>query len=187
MPSTNKYDWRREPTINSRTLADEVNLTSQQRLHELVMGTHGRSAEQLDIWEAVFGPLGNNAISSPCGTAAPAMHRAVAQSWSDSTDILHYMQRNWTASTKLIGKLHVYVGSWDTYFLDRGTRAVEAWMKTTTNPHYEGFFHCLLEEPEAALLERNQSHHHAAPHRGIAQYYLPTIKPEATTTPWWNF
>ena len=38
-----QYDWRREPTINSRTLQDEVNLTSQQRnYYELAKGTHGR-------------------------------------------------------------------------------------------------------------------------------------------------
>ncbi len=28
--------------------------------YELVLGTHGRSEEQLDIWQAVFGPVGSD-------------------------------------------------------------------------------------------------------------------------------
>ena len=82
------------------------------------------------------------AISSQPGIIAPGeIYPDVVKYWSDSTDILHYMQRNWvTLGPKLIGKLHVYVGDWDTYYLDRATREVQAWLKTTTSPHYEGFF-----------------------------------------------
>ncbi len=54
-----QYDWRREPTINSRTLQDEVNLTSQQRnFYELAKGTHGRAGEQLDISGVGLRPVG---------------------------------------------------------------------------------------------------------------------------------
>jgi hypothetical protein len=180
-----QYEWRREPTINSRTLQDEVGLTSEQRNHyELVMGTHGRAGEQLDIWEAVFGPLGSDGYFQPMWDHRTGeMHREVAQYWSDSTDVLHYMQRNWTTlGPKLIGKLHVYVGSWDTYFLDRNTREVEAWLKTTTNPHYEGFFMYGDRKPHCWTGPVTTAQRHVE----IAQYLL-TTKPEGTTTPWWNY
>jgi hypothetical protein len=93
------------------------------------------------------------------------------------------MQRNWaTLGPKLIGKLHVYVGDADTYFLDRDVRDVQAWLKTTTNPHYEGFFmygegkpHCWTGPVTTA-----------ARHVEMAEYLL-TTKPEGTTTPWWMY
>ncbi len=56
-----QYEWRREPTINSRETDGRVRLTSEQRNHfELVSGTRGRSGEQIDIWSAVFGPVGED-------------------------------------------------------------------------------------------------------------------------------
>ncbi len=180
-----QYDWRREPTVNSRTLQDEINVTSEQRNYfELARGTHGRSGDQLDIWESVFGPLGKDGYFEPAWDHRTGeMHADVVRYWSDSTDILHYMQRNWaTLGPKLIGKLHVYVGNWDTFFLDRATRDVQEWMKTTTNPHYEGFFmygerkpHCWTGPVTPA--ERDVE---------IAEYLL-TTKPEGTTTPWWKY
>jgi hypothetical protein len=180
-----QYDWRREPTINSRTLQDEVSLTSEQRNHyELVKGTHGRAGEQLDIWEAVFGPLGPDGYFQPMWDHRTGeMHREVAQYWSDSTDILHYMQRTWpTLGPKLVGKLHVYVGDWDTFYLDRATREVEAWMKTTTNPHYEGFFMYGERKPHCWIGPVTQAERHVE----MAEYLL-TTKPEGTTTPWWRY
>jgi hypothetical protein len=180
-----QYDWRREPTINSRTLQDEVNVTSEQRnYYELAKGTHGRAGEQLDIWEAVFGPLGKDGYFEPMWDHRTGeIHHEVAQYWSDSTDILHYMQRNWTTlGPKLIGKLHVYVGDWDTYYLDRATREVEAWMKTTTNPHYEGFFMYGERKPHCWTGPVTQAQRHIE----MAEY-LMTTKPEGTTTPWWQY
>ena len=78
-----QYDWRREPTINSRTLQDEVNLTSQQRnYYELVKGTHGRAGEQLDIWEAIFGPLGTD------GFFQPAWDHRTGEIYPDVSEVL---------------------------------------------------------------------------------------------------
>jgi hypothetical protein len=180
-----QYDWRREPTINSRTLQDEPNLTSQQKnYYEAVLGTHGRSAEQLDIWESIWSPVGKDGYFEPMWDhRTGVMNSALVKYWSDSTDLLHYMQRNWaTLGPKLVGKLHVYVGSWDTYYLDRATRDVEAWMKTTTNPHYEGFFMYGDRKPHCWTGPVTPAQRHIE----MAQYLL-TTKPEGTTTPWWNY
>ena len=41
-------------------------MTSQQRnYYELAKGTKGRSGEQLDIWSAVYGPLGDDGYFKP--------------------------------------------------------------------------------------------------------------------------
>jgi len=68
-----EIDWRHEPTINSREVNGQVRQTSEQRNHfELVNGTHGRSGEQIDIWSAVFGPLGEDGISNHYSTSETA-------------------------------------------------------------------------------------------------------------------
>ena len=56
-----QFEWRRAPTVNSRETNGQIRQTSDERNRfELVNGTHGRSGEQLDIWSAVFGPLGED-------------------------------------------------------------------------------------------------------------------------------
>ncbi len=62
-----QHDWYTVPTINTRSPeTGEAILTSQQRNRmELVHGTKGRSGEQLDIWSAVFGPVGDDGYSKP--------------------------------------------------------------------------------------------------------------------------
>ncbi len=180
-----QYDWRREPTINSRETDGRVRVTSEQRNHfELVNGTHGRSGEQIDIWSAVFGPLGADGYFAPLfDKRTGEMHSDVARYWSEHYDLLHYMQRNWASlGPKLVGKLHIYVGDMDTYYLNNAVRDLQAWMKTTRNPHYEGYFlygegkpHCWTGPvtPAERLVE-------------MAQFIMGQ-KPEGATTPWWNY
>jgi hypothetical protein len=57
-----EHEWYKVPTINTRDhVTGEARLTSQQRnTMELVNGTRGRSGGQLDIWSAVFGPVGDD-------------------------------------------------------------------------------------------------------------------------------
>jgi Putative esterase len=180
-----RYDWRREPTINSRETDGRVRVTSEQRNHfELVNGTHGRSGEQIDIWSAVFGPLGADGYFEPLfDKRTGEMHPEVAKYWSEHYDLLHYMQRNWSSlGPQLVGKLHVYVGDMDTFYLNDAVRELQAWMKTTEHPHYEGYFlygegkpHCWTGPvtPAERLVE-------------MAQFVM-AHKPEGATTPWWTY
>jgi hypothetical protein len=178
-------EWHRTPTINSREVNGEVRQTSQQRnWMELVNGTKGRSGHQLDIWSAVYGPLGDDGYFKPVfDKKTGKVDRAVAEYWRDNHDLLHYLRRNWaTVGPKLVDKLHIYTGDADTYFLDRATRELEAWMKTTQNPHYEGFFmygdqkpHCWSGPVTPA--ERLKE---------MAQHGLRHM-PQGTTTPWWEY
>ena len=74
-------DWRTVPIINTREINGHVRLTSEQRNHmELVNGTKGRSGEQLDIWSAVFGPVGKDGYFEPLfDKRTGAMNRTVAE------------------------------------------------------------------------------------------------------------
>jgi len=179
------FEWYKQPTIYAREINGEVRETARQRSYlELVSGTKGRSGEQRDIFEAVFGPVGEDGYFEPVyNKRTGEIYPRVVQYWKEHFDLLYYMQRNWpTLGPKIVDKLHVYVGDADTYFLDRAVREMDAWMKTTQNPHYEGFFmygdnkpHC-WSGPGSAL-DRI---------RDMAEYGLRK-RPDGTTTPWWTY
>jgi hypothetical protein len=179
-------DWHRTPTVNSGEINGEIRQTSQQRnWMELVNGTKGRSGTgQLDIWSAVFGPIGADGYFKPAfDKRTGVIDKSVVQYWKDNYDILYYLQRNWaTVGPKLVDKLHVYVGNMDNFHLDRATRELEAWMKTTENPHYAGYFlygdqkgHCWSGPATSA--ERL---------REMGEYGLRAMPP-GSTAPWWKY
>ncbi|HEY9228229.1 MAG TPA: hypothetical protein VIP11_16350, partial [Gemmatimonadaceae bacterium] len=181
-----EYEWYRVPTINSRELDYAPRQTSQQRNYmELVNGTKGRSGTgQLDIWSAVYGPIGKDGYFQPLfDKTTGVIDPDVAQYWKQNYDLLEHFKRNWTTlGPKLIDKIHIYMGDADTYQLDRATRELEKWMKTTTNPHYEGFFmwgdgkpHC-WSGPGIATDRIRDMAKHAVAH-----------KPDGVTTPWWRY
>ncbi|WP_174278674.1 hypothetical protein [Sphingomonas bacterium] len=86
---------------------------------ELVLGDHSRSGGQYDIWQAVFGPEGADGYPRPIfDKQTGVIDPAVVAYWRDHFDLTHIVQRDWrTLAPKLTGKLHVYVGSADSYFL----------------------------------------------------------------------
>ncbi len=107
----------------------------------------------------------------------------VAEYWRDNYDLLYFLQQNWQqVGPKLVGKLHVFTGDMDTYYLDKAVVLMDQWMKTTRNPHYPGSF----------MYGDRKGHCWSGPGtqadrlREIAQYVLRT-KPEGGTTPWWNY
>lgn len=177
--------WRPVPTINSRFPDGQPVQTSEQRnRYELVSGTRGRSGEQIDIWSAVFGPLGKDGFFEPLfDKRTGVMNKQVAQYWKENYDLRYYLERNWaTVGPKLVDKLFFYTGTVDTYFLNNSTKDLEAWMKTATNPQYPGFFmygdgkpHCWTGPvtPSQRLVEMAQ--------------HIQRKKPEGATTPWWTY
>jgi hypothetical protein len=84
-----QFEWRKVPTINSREINGQIRQTSEERNRfELVNGTHGRSGEQLDIWSAVFGPLGDDGYFKPMWDKRTGeMHPEVATYWKENYDL----------------------------------------------------------------------------------------------------
>ena len=81
--------WRKVPTANSRRVNGQLVMTSEQRNHfELANGTKGRSGEQLDIWSAVFGPLGKDGYFEPLfNKRTGEINREVAKYWKEHYDL----------------------------------------------------------------------------------------------------
>ncbi len=138
------HEWRRVPIANTRREpTGEVVLTSRQRnYYELVNGTRGRSGEQLDIWSAVFGPLGADGYFQPLfDKRTGVIDPEVAQYWRENFEIRHYLETNWTeVGPSLVGKLHVYAGDMDNFYLNVGCYHLEAFLESTTDPYYAGSF-----------------------------------------------
>ena len=86
---------------------------------ELVLGDNTRSGQQYDIWQAVFSPVGSDGYPKPIfDKKTGVIDHSVAEYWRDHYDLTHIIERDWsTLAPKLQGKLHIYVGSADNYYL----------------------------------------------------------------------
>lgn len=116
---------------------------------ELVLGTHGRSGEQWDIWQAVFSPVGSHGYPAEIwNQRTGVINHEVAAYWREHYDLTAIMQRDWkTLGPKLQGKLHVTVGTADTYYLDGAVHLMQHALESTSNPHSDATFDYGVDQP----------------------------------------
>jgi Putative esterase len=114
--------------------------TEQINAYELALGDHGRSGEQFDIWQAVFGPVGADGYPQPIFNKVTGdIDHKVAAYWRQRYDLEAILERDWARlGPQLAGKIHIYVGSDDTYFLNDAVYRMEDFLKATVNPPYGG-------------------------------------------------
>ena len=114
--------------------------TKENNEYELALGDHGRSGEQFDIWQAVYGPEGKDGYPAQIfDKETGEIDHKVAEYWKEHYDLTAILERDWAKlGPELKGKLHIYVGSDDTYFLNDAVYRLEDFLKSTTNPPYEG-------------------------------------------------
>jgi hypothetical protein len=112
--------------------------------YEAALGDTGRSGDQLDIWQAVYGPEGKDGYPAQIfDKETGVIDHKVAEYWREHYDLDAILQKNWeTLGPKLQGKIHLYVGDADTYFLNDAVYLMEDFLKTTGTPGkgvpYEG-------------------------------------------------
>ena len=107
---------------------------------ELVLGTKGRSGQQWDIWEAVYSPVGKDGYPQRIWDKRTGeINQAVAKHWKENYDLAYIMKRDWkTLGPKLKGKLHIYCGDMDNYYLNNAVYLTEEFLESTTEPYYDG-------------------------------------------------
>jgi hypothetical protein len=142
----------------------------QMNRYELVEGTHSRSGEQLDAWQAVFSSVGADGYPKPVfDKRAGQIDHEVAKYWKEHYDLSAIMQRDWkTLGPKLAGKLHLYVGEADTFYLDRAVHLLKDFMDTTTDPYYRGSFEFGVRKPHCYAGDID-------PAAGLNQHYFPEM------------
>jgi hypothetical protein len=132
--------WKKTPRPGTRNYLGEVGATLEEANHrELALGTHSRSGDQWDIWQAVFGPVGPDGYPAPIWDKLTGeIDRKVAESWK-RFDLRYKLENEWkTLGPKLKGKIHIYVGDMDNYYLNNAVYLTEAFLKSTKNPTYDG-------------------------------------------------
>jgi hypothetical protein len=107
---------------------------------ERVLGDKSRSGGQYDIWQAVFSPQGPDGYPQPIfDKATGVIDPAVAAYWRDHYDLTHIVERDWaTLGPKLKGKLHIYVGSADSYFLTDAVYFAQEKLEALKDPAWDG-------------------------------------------------
>ncbi|MGI9518125.1 MAG: alpha/beta hydrolase-fold protein [Pirellulaceae bacterium] len=124
-----------------RNYLGHISSTLEQMNHlELVLGTRGRSGQQWDIWQAVYSPCGDDGYPKPIWDKVGGdIDREVAEFWRENYDLTHILQRDWaTLGPKLEGKIHIYVGDMDNYYLNNAVYLTERFLNSTSNPEYGG-------------------------------------------------
>jgi S-formylglutathione hydrolase FrmB len=134
--------WKKTPRPAHRNYLGHVDsmVWEQNRLEE-VLGTKTRSGGQWDIWEAVFSPVGPDGYPARIfDKRTGAIDKKVAEYWRENYDLVHILKRDWNKGLgkKLEGKLNIYVGDMDNYYLNNAVYLAEEFLESTRDPYYDG-------------------------------------------------
>ena len=107
---------------------------------ESVLGSKGRSGDQWDIWQAVYSPSGEDGYPKPIWDRETGkIDKDVAKYWKENYDLSYIMKRDWDKIGKdLEGKIHIYCGDMDNYYLNNAVVLTEEFLESTTDPYYNG-------------------------------------------------
>jgi hypothetical protein len=133
--------FKKTPRPGHRDSLGKVSSTLEEmNLRELALGTRSRSGQQWDIWEAVFSPVGKDGYPQRIWDKETGVINAeVAAYWRENYDLAYILKRDWSKNgEKWKGKIHLYCGDMDNYYLNNAVYLAEEILKETTNPHYDG-------------------------------------------------
>lgn len=111
-------------------------MVKDMNYRELAIGTNSRSGDQWDIWEAVYSPVGKDGYPERIfDKYTGVINKKVAAYWKENYDLVHIIQRDWSKiGSKLAGKIHLYVGDMDNYYLNNAVYTAEDMIKKLENP-----------------------------------------------------
>ncbi len=133
--------WKRTPRPGRRNYLGEISCTLEESNHrELVLGTKSRSGDQYDIWEAVYSPVGEDGYPKRIwDKLSGEIDHEVAAYWRENYDLRYILERDWKIlGPKLRGKIHIYCGDMDNYYLNNAVYLMEEFLEKTEDPYYEG-------------------------------------------------
>jgi hypothetical protein len=107
---------------------------------ELALGDRGRSTGQSDIWQAVFSPEAADGYPALIyDKRSGEIDPKIASYWREHYDLTHIIERDWKRlGPDLQGKIHIYVGSADTYYLNDAVYFAQATLESLRHPAYGG-------------------------------------------------
>jgi len=124
---------------SARTLSGDVDFTMRFEVAmENVLGDGGSYANgggQWGSWNAVYGPRAANGRAVPLWDPRTGrIDRAVTDTWK-RYDLRLQLEQNWaTVGPKLRGKIHIWVGEADEYFLNNAVHLLDAFLQKADPP-----------------------------------------------------
>jgi hypothetical protein len=114
--------------------------TRESNYFELALGDRARSGQQWDIWEAVYSPMDEDGYPKRLfNKLTGEIDTTVAAYWREHYDLRHILERDWaTLGPKLQGKIHIFCGDMDNYYLNNAVYLMEDFLKKTKTPFYGG-------------------------------------------------
>jgi hypothetical protein len=131
-------DFKKTPRPGHRDYLGHVSaMVKDMNQRELALGSRSRSGDQFDIWEAVYSPMGKDGYPKRIyDKSTGAIDTSVAAYWREHYDLTHIIQRDWQKiGAKLQGKMHIYVGDMDNYYLNNAVYNAEDMIKKLSNPN----------------------------------------------------
>ena len=133
--------WKSTKRPGHRNALGQINCSLEEMNHrELVIGTRSRSGQQWDIWQAVYSPVGQDGYPQPIWDKLTGeIDPEVAVYWRENYDLRYILERDWeTIGPQLEGKIHIYCGDMDNYYLNNAVYLMEDFLKKTTAPYFSG-------------------------------------------------
>ena len=131
-----------------------------------MIGPRGRSGGQLDAFQATFGPVAEDGYPAKLWHPLTGeIDKKVSAHWVTNYDLTAILRRDWKIlGPKLAGKLHVTMGTKDTFYLDTAAGLMHDFLEMTgdegVEPAYGGSFvfgdnepHCYTATPDGASTE----------------------------------
>jgi hypothetical protein len=134
-------DFKKTPRPGMRNYLGHVSATLQEmNYRELVLGTKSRSGQQWDIWEAVYSPVGKDGYPRRIFNKITGdIDSNVAKFWRDNYDLSYIIKRDWPRiGKKLQGKIKIYCGDMDNFYLNNAVYLTEEMLKELKDPNYDG-------------------------------------------------
>lgn len=135
-------EFRKTLRPGHRDYLGHISATVQDMNHrELAIGgTKSRSGDQFDIWQAVYSPAGADGYPKPIWDKySGEIDPEVASYWKENYDLRYIMERDWEVlGPKLEGKVNIFCGDMDNYYLNNAVYLTEDFLEQTENPYYDG-------------------------------------------------
>jgi hypothetical protein len=132
------HTWAEVPRYIMRTSEGQPEITIEafSRMED-VLGSHGRSGEQIEIWDAAYGPIGDDGYPKPLWDKKTGKidHRVALYMRDHGYDLSYNLRTHWAAlGPQLRGKIHVYVGDMDNFYLNLAVYQLEDALKAVKDP-----------------------------------------------------
>jgi hypothetical protein len=137
-------EWGKLIRPLSRNADGQVTMTMREMSRlESALGSKVRSGQQIAAWDAAYGPVGKDGYPRPLWDPLTGkIDKEVANYMRDNGyDLRHYLEKNWPKIGRdLVGKIHVYCGDMDNYYLNLAVYQLEEFLMSVADPTSDAVF-----------------------------------------------